>query len=264
MHKVFFWNGNKSVARQSYELALLQACLQATNQAYASVDLRVDNTDYPSAADEANIFANGADILVTVAGNRKFKNIQKLVITQAITKGLLGFRLLIVRDELSSSFSQITHSKQLQVKPLGIPETWADAELFRYNQYSVVEKGNFDELFLRLKNAEFDYVALGVNEIEEVFKNKAAPLGGLSIEPSLMLYYPFPLVFYVAANQARLAQRVETGLNKLIASGEFEALFKQHHGGLVQRLNLRDRKMFTLTNPELPIEFKGFSSSLLE
>ncbi|MBU3003846.1 hypothetical protein [Paraglaciecola arctica] len=264
MHKVFFWNGNKSVARQSYELALLQACLKATNQEYASVELRVDNTDYPSAKDEANIFSNGADILVTVAGNLKFKNIQKWVITQPITKGLLGYRLLIVRDELLPSFSQVIHHQQLQVKSIGIPQTWADAELFRYNQYRVVEKGNFDELFMRLKNAEFDYVALGVNEIEEIFKNTAAPLGGLSLEPSLMLYYPFPLVFYVAANQARLAHRVETGLNKIIASGEFEVLFKKHHGGLVQRLNLKDRKTFTLTNPELPIEFKGFSSSLLD
>mgnify|MGYP003624850441 CR=1 FL=1 len=264
MQQVNFWNGNKSPARQNYELALLEACLNVTNQEYGAVDVRVDNTDYPSADDEANIFANGADILVTVAGNVKFEDKQKLVIPEPLTKGLLGYRLLLVTDRSLAKFAQINKPQQLQSLSIGIPETWADADLFRHNQYKVNEQGSLDDLFLLLKNATFDYVALGVNEIEEIFNHNVVPIGSISIEPSLMLYYPFPLVFYVTPNKPSLALRVKKGLNEIKASGEFDTLFEHYHGDVVQRFNLRDRKIFTLTNPALPNEMRHFSGSLLD
>jgi hypothetical protein len=263
MQQVYFWNGNKSPARQSYETALLQACLKATDAEYSSVNVCIDNTDYPNADDEANIFANGADVLVTVAGNVKFQNKPRIVISQPLTKGLLGYRLLLVRDQSLSKFAQIKQPQQLQQLSVGIPETWADAELFRYNRYKVIEQGNLDNLFLLLKNGTFDYVALGVNEIEEIFKHRAVPIGGISIEPSLMLYYPFPLVFYVNPCNPVLAQRIEKGLKLIAINGEHETLFSHHHGDVAQRLNLRNRNTLSLTNPMLPPDMTGFSGSLL-
>jgi ABC-type amino acid transport substrate-binding protein len=264
MQNVYFWNGNKSPARQNYELALLEACLYVTNQEYGSVNVRVNNTDYPNADDEGNIFASGVDILVTVAGNVKFQDKQKLVITQPLTKGLLGYRLLLVRDESLASFAQISKPQQLQALSIGIPQTWADAELFRHNQYKVVEKGTLDDLFSLLKKGTFDYVALGVNEIEEIFTQREVATLGISIEPSLMLYYDFPLVFYVTSTKPSLAQRVKDGLNKIVTNGEFEVLFEQYHGDVVKRLNLREREVFTLHNPALPAEMYHFSGSLLD
>jgi len=264
MQHVYFWNGNKSPARQRYETALLQACLKATNEEYSSVNVCIDNTDYPNAVDEANIFAKGADILVTVAGNVKFQDKQKIVSWQPLIKGLLGYRLLLVRDQSLSKFAQIKQLRQLQQLSIGIPETWADADLFRHNRYKVIEQGTLDDLFLLLKNGTFDYVALGVNEIEDIFKHRAIPMGGISIEPSLMFYYPFPLVFYVNPHRPILAERIDKGLKLIVASGEHDTLFSQHHGDVAQRLNLRTRQIFTLTNPMLPNEMADFSASLLD
>jgi hypothetical protein len=235
-----------------------------TNKEYGPVDVRVDNTDYPCADDEANIFTKGADILVTVAGNVKFKAKQKLVIPQALTKGLLGYRLLLVRDQSLTKFAQINKHQQLQALSIGIPQTWADADLFRHNQYKVVEQGSLDDLFMLLNNGTFDYVALGVNEIEEIFKHRAIPIGGISIEPSLILYYPFPLVFYVNPSKPVLAERIDKGLKLIVSSGEHETIFSHHHGDIAQRLNLRNRKMFTLTNPILPDDMADFSANLLD
>lgn len=264
MNKVHFWNGNKSSSRQLYETALLQACLNVTNEQYFTVDLKIDNTDYPLAEDEANVFATGVDILVTVAGNVKFKNKEKIVISQPLSKGVLGHRLLIVRDDALESFAQLTQCAELQALTVGIPDTWADAALFRHNHFQVNEQGSLEDLFVRLKNGEFDYVALGVNEIEAIFNQHALKLNGLSIEPSLMLYYPFPIQFYVNANNPDLAKRVQEGLNFLMLNGQYEALFSRFYAGLRQDFSLKDRRLFTLANPALPNDMANFSASFIE
>lgn len=262
--RVNFWNGNKSSARQNFETELLQAVLTATENQYPLYRLEIDNSDYPRAEDEGNIFANGADILVTVAGNLKFIDKPKIMISQPLSKGMLGYRLLMVSDSNLSKFKSLNTAEALRTVSIGIPETWADAELFRENQYNVVEKGSFDTLFALLKNAEFDYTALGVNEIEEEFENRVKAVGGISIEPSLMLYYPFPLVFYVNSKNASLAKRVELGLTTIMANGQYDLIFDKHHGDIVARLNLKARKIITLDNAILPENMKNFRATLLD
>ncbi|MFT5573040.1 MAG: ABC-type amino acid transport substrate-binding protein [Cryomorphaceae bacterium] len=264
MQKISFWNGNKTSARQNYESELLGACLKITHKDYGSVSLHIDNTDYPLAEGESTVFHAGADILVTVAGNLKFKDEQKIVINQPLAKGLLGYRLLLVRDESLQRFKILKDDAELQGLCIGIPQTWADAGLFRHNDYDVVEKGTFDELLPLLKDHAFDYTALGVNEIEEVFKQRAEPLGGISIEPSLMLYYPFPLVFYVNHRNPALAERIDAGLTALKESGEHDRIFTKNYGDVVQRLGLKRRRRFNLSNPILPPEMGDFESTLLD
>jgi ABC-type amino acid transport substrate-binding protein len=264
MQTINFWNGNKSTARQSYETELLQTCLKVTQSDHGSSKLLINNSNYPLAADEGNIFAAGADILVTVAGNLKFKDRRKIVISRSLTKGVLGYRLLVVRDESLELFKNIKNQAELQTLSIGIPATWADAGLFRQNKYRVVEKGTFDDLFQRLKDGAFDYAALGVNEIEEVFKHRVKPLGGISIESSLMLYYPFPLVFYVNHRNPTLAERIDTGLQTMMATGEHDQIFNQYYGHVVQQFELKQRRCFKLNNPILPQEMRNFKSTLLD
>ena len=264
MQNINFWNGNKTSARQSYETELLEACLRVTHKDYGSANLHIDNTNYSLAEDEGNVFDAGADILVTVAGNLKFEIKQKIIINRPLTKGLLGYRLILVRDESLENFKIIKNETELKAFSIGIPETWADAGLFRHNKYNVVEKGSFEDLFTLLKDGVFDYTALGVNEIEEVFKQRAQPLGGISIEPSLMLYYPFPLVFYVNHRKPVLAERIDTALRTLMASGEHYQIFNKHYGDVWQRLELKQRRCFNLHNPILAQEMQTFESTLLD
>ena len=264
MTRVNFWNGNKSNARQLFESELLQAVLSATDTQYGPSALDIDNSDYASAEDEGNVFETGSDILVTVAGNLKFKNKAKIVSSQPLTKGLLGYRLLLVKNESLSIFKQVNSAAELQSLAIGIPETWADAELFRENQYKVVEKGSYEDLFQLLKKSEFDYTALGANEIEEEFTKHIKASDGICIEPSLMLYYPFPLVFYINPEKFQLAERVEAGLAQIMANGIYDQLFEKYYGGIVTRLNLQDRTIIRLNNSILPENMQNFRSTLLD
>ncbi|MFT4655083.1 MAG: hypothetical protein ACJA0G_001403 [Kangiellaceae bacterium] len=257
---VHFWNGNKSPTRRTFEQELLILCLQQGGRHNAHII--VNDIDYPNAQDEGNIFENDCDVLVTVAGNQKFLGKRCIVIEQALCQGLLGHRLLVIPTAHAQRFAALTTLKQLQQMTIGIPATWADADLFRHNGFSVAEKGSLDDIFTRLLLREFDYIALGANEIEAIFKHNQHPPNTLMIETNILIYYPLPLVFYVHPDKQELANTIKTGLSKAIANGKHKALFDQHHPNVSHRLGLSKRKTFTLSNPHLPESLKAYRPAL--
>jgi len=258
--KVRFWNGNKSPTRRHYEAQLLSLCLQEAG--VMDADIIVDESDYPSAADEGNIFSNGCDVLVSVAGNQKFVDKPTTIIEIPVCRGILGQRLLVIPQKHAEHFANIDSIQQLQQMTIGIPNTWADADLFRYNGFNVTEKGSLNDIFIRLVDQEFDYVALGANEIESIFEESRGSQAGLLLEPNCLIYYPLPLVFYVHPNRDDLVRIIESGLTTAIDNGKHKLLFEMHHPNLINRLSLRTRRIFRLTNPYLPESLKDFCPTL--
>ena len=260
---VKLWNGNKTQSRQTYEREVLEAALTATEKKWGAWALKEDLTDYPLAADEASVFREkGFDIFGTVAGNTKLADEKKILIPLPLMKGLLGYRILIIRSADKAKFAAINSAQQLQQLRMGIPSTWADAELFRQNGYKVEEKGSFDDLFARLENNEFDYVTFGANEVTGVFNERAAKSGKLMVDSSLLVYYPFPLVFYVNPDNKALAERVTAGLHTISSNGELDAIFNRYFAADLKAVNLPARTMISLKNPILPAEMADFKPAL--
>ena len=260
---VKLWNGNKTASRQQYELEILEAALNATKASQGQWQLQESLTDYPLAADEASVFrSKGFDIFGTVAGNAKLANEKKILIPLPLMKGLLGYRILIIRAADKEKFVAIKSAQQLQQLRMGIPSTWADAELFRHNGYKVEEKGSFDDLFTRLENNEFDYVTFGANEVTGVFSERAAKSDKLIVDSSLVVFYPFPLVFYVNPDSKALAARVTEGLQIISANGELDKIFNRYFAADLAAVNLPARAMIKLKNPILPAEMADFKPSL--
>ncbi|CAK3458880.1 ABC transporter substrate-binding protein [Vibrio crassostreae] len=233
-----FWNGNKSGKRQHYELELIHSLLNWDPN--EPIVVHSDNTDFPRAEDEGNIFRKNYDVLVTVAGNR----------------------ILIIREQEQPTFHNI-NSNKLKSLIAGIPATWADAELFRANGYRVLEQGTLPEILKLLSDKKCDYVSLGANEVESIYQEHTYSLNGLVIEKSIMLYYPLPLVFYVHPDKAQLAQLLEDKLQDYKLSGDFELLFNQHFGDVVRSIGLEHRKAINLVNKELPPELRSFKSQFI-
>lgn len=261
--EISMWNGNKTESRQEYEREVLAAALATTNKSHGDWNLLIDNTNYPAAEDEASVFrTKNFDIFGTVAGNPKLANEKKVLVPLPLMKGLLGYRILIIRAEDKEKFAAIKSADDFRKLRMGIPATWADAELFRKNGYQVVEKGSFDDLFTRLRNKEFDYVSFGANEVDGVFAERAATPAGLIIEESLLVFYPFPLVFYVHPERNELAERVTQGLMTISANGELDKIFKRFYGKDLARLHLDKRHMIQLKNPLLPVEMADFKPGI--
>lgn len=261
--EISLWNGNKTESRQEYEREVLVAALAATSKTHGDWNLSIDNTDYPTAEDEASVFrTKGFDIFGTVAGNPKLASEKKILVPLPLMKGLLGYRILIIRAEDKEKFAAIKSANSLKKLRMGIPATWADAELFRKNGYQVIEKGSFDDVFTRLHKNEFDYVSFGANEVTGVFADRAASVGKLAIDQSLLVYYPFPLVFYVNPNNKALAERVILGLETITANGELDKIFNRYFGKDLAQLKLKERQVIELENPLLPAEMAEFKPGI--
>lgn len=256
MSRIRFWNGNKSKVRQSYELTLIQHVLATCDTEHAQATVIEDKTDYPRAEDEGAVFQKDIDLCVTVAGNRKFSQGSFIPIYTPLMSGLLGHRLLIIRESDAVVFSEIKTANQLKQKTVGIPATWADAQLFRDNQFKVSERGALEDLFPRLKQGECDYVALGANEAHSIFNDMAKDLGGLMLEKTLCLYYPFALVFYVSPSHPALAHSLETGLLALKENAQHQTLFNDFFGATLADARLHQRQQIQLENLALPRSMK--------
>lgn len=258
-----FWNGNRSEIRQRYEREVLEALLKATSSQYGSFEISETLTEYPGIQESLVFSEKQHHLFVTIAGNQKFKANDMIVIAKPIAKNLLGYRIPIIKKDVFENFRDITSSQQLKNLTHGIPETWSDATIFRHNDYKVSEEGSFDDIFERLAAGNFDYTAFGANEVVSVFENRASKHESLTIEDNLMLFYPFPLVFYVNPNMPELAQRIDQGLQAIIDSGELDDIFNRYYDNIVQTLNLEKRTLFMLENPLIPEEFADLKPDLL-
>lgn len=260
--QIDFWNGNRSQARQVYERKVLEEVLAATEDDMGGWEISETLDEYPGAA-EAGVFSEkGHDLFVTIAGNQNFGEHDMIVVPHLLTKNLLGYRVPIIREEDAAIFAKIEREEELQALNHGIPETWSDAVIFRHNGYSVAEEGDFDDIFERLSAGRFDYSAYGLNEVLGVFENRASKQPGLTIDENVLVFYPFPLVFYVNPRRTELARRIETGMQRIIASGRLEEVFDAHYGDIVEELRLSERTLFVLDNPLLPDEFAGLTPDL--
>src|SRR6056297_3392391 len=260
--RVDFWNGNRSAARQVYEREVLEAVLAATEDEMGPWQIAETLDDYPG-DEESRVFSGKRhDLFVTIAGNRKFEDGDMIVIPHPTTRNLLGYRIPVIREQDADAFAAVSTEAELQVLRHGIPATWSDAEIFRRNGYTVVEEGSFDDIFQRLEDGLIDYSAFGANEVLGVFENRASKHVGLTIDDHLLLFYPFPLVFYVSPDLPELASRIESGMRKIAASGRLDQIFNRHYGDIVERLGLDRRTLFILENPFVPSRFSDLQPAL--
>ncbi len=259
---VDFWNGNRSEIRQKYERQVLEAVLASTESDFGPWEIKESVVEYPG-DEESYVFSKkNHHLFVTIAGNQKFKEGDRIAIHKPLTRNLLGYRIPIIRAADAETFNAIGSAGDIQQLKHGIPLTWSDATIFRHNGYEVVEDGSFDDIFERLATGMFDYSAYGANEVLGVFENRASKQEGLMIDNNVLLFYPFPLVFYVNPALPELAERIDQGLQNMMESGTLDAIFNSYYANIVEELNLDQRKIIILHNPLIPDDFANLKPDL--
>jgi hypothetical protein len=192
----------------------------------------------------------GIDIVWGSATNERFKSY--LPVKIPIYKGLIGWRLALVKQGNQNIFAQIRNLAELREFTPGQQLNWSDYRIFRENGFDVTSGVNRDALAEMLTLGRFDFFPRAVIEIEKELRDFADI--GLSLEPHVLIRYKSAYVFYVAKNNTELAKQLHDGLIKSKDDGSFDALFEQHFKALFERWDLSKRTIIQLNNPLIPTQ----------
>ena len=192
------------------------------------------------------------DVLWTMTSREREQQLRPIRIP--IQKGLIGYRLLIIRHEDQAWFRNVEQIEQLRELRAGQGHDWPDTEILLANGIGVERTSGYDNLFTMLQQGRFDFLPRGLNEAwDEVSQRDDM---GLVVENSLLLHYPAAAYFFVNPDNQALAERIEQGLTRALDDGSFDKLFFNHPVNRVAlaEARLAERRIFKLDNPVLPEE----------
>jgi len=232
--------------RGSYYVSLLKLALSKADGAFSvqpSKDSSLNQRVFIRLAS-----GDGVDVVWAPTTRQMERDLLPVRVT--LDKGLLGWRVFLIRDSDQAAFAAVHTLEQLRALPAGLVGEWVDTEVLRANGLPVEDAMRYDSLFKMLSLQRFRYLPRGVGEIEAEARTHAAL--GLVIEPHLALHYPMCTYFFVASGNAVLAGQIELGLQRAQRDGSFERLFQQFNGDVIKAAKLDQRRVFELNNPALP------------
>lgn len=229
-----------------YVLEILRHAVQASGQPY---QLRASEVAMQQARAIYELTSpNGiVDILWTMSTDER--EAQLIPIRIPIDKGLLGWRLALVRAADAEMFREVKTLKDLSAFSAGQEMDWPDVAILRTNGLPVRTSASYDPLFTMLKAGRFDYFPRAVFEIQNELDQR--PFLNLLIDKYIVLYYPSALYFFVSPREPKMAQDIQRGLEEIIKNGTFEKIFQRANQNAIKNANLKSRTVITLRNPFL-------------
>lgn len=178
---------------------------------------------------------------------------QLLPVRIPIYKGLIGWRIFLIRKDMESRFKYIQSIEHLlKLNPIQGSD-WPDTKILQANGFDVMTNTNRDALFTMLNNAQGDFFPRSLVEVWDEIKDYNEE-NKLEVEQKLGIRYPAAMYYFVNKQSVPLAHLIQTGLEKAIANGKFDELFFEVHQKYIDESHLDDRKFYQLQNSYLPIK----------
>ncbi|MFT5939286.1 MAG: hypothetical protein ACI8R9_001399 [Paraglaciecola sp.] len=233
--------------RSTYPLQLLSLALDQTGVNYTLMP-----SDLIMLQNKAlKRLTDNRDVNVVWSMTDTVREDQLLPIRIPIYKGLIGWRLLLIRDDMTERFKYIQKFEHLiKLNPLQ-GRGWPDTKILQANGFDVVIEDNYSNLFNLLRKAQGDFFPRSVVEVWGEVDNTAFN-ENLMIEQYLAIKYPAAMYFFVNKKSVPLANLIKSGLEKAIKNGKFDELFLQAHQKNLDQANISDRRVFELKNSFLP------------
>jgi hypothetical protein len=234
-----------------YFVKLLRLTLEASKAPDEKIELAFATEVLTQARSIAEVQKGRQNsVFWTVTNKEREQNLYPIRVP--LFKGLLGYRMLVIRTEDAAKFAQVKSLSDLAKFSAGQGAQWPDTNILLVNQLQVVRGVSRESLYKMLMGRRFDYFPRGITEV--VAEGDLIPGRGLMIEPHLILHYPSAMYFFVNKQNRDLADRLERGLASLIGSGEFDRLFYSLPRVKWATEQLRGQKhvILELANPDLP------------
>ncbi len=174
-----------------------------------------------------------------------------LLVRIPIRKGIQGYRLFFINKQDQATLSALKTFEEFKALATGSGRGWSTTRVLREAGFNVVVGNNYEGLFTMLERGRFQTFGRGVNEIEAEYLAQKEAHPNLAIDTELVLHIPLPTYFFISPKRPDLKKRIEQGLWRLIKSGKFEAYFLAQHQALIDKFRLKERRSFSIPNPNL-------------
>ena len=236
--------------RHEYTWEMLRAALECTTAAYGPY--RLQAAEAMAVDRQAHELRQATGKLTTMYMDTRPAFERDLIgVHIPIDKGLVSYRVLLIRRQRRDDFSSISTLDDLRRFSFGLGVGWIDTAIMRHNGFTIVTGSNYEGLFEMLENQRFDVFLRSAMEVLDEVQRRQTAMPDLYIEDTICLYYPLPLYFWFAKNETgrQLAARLEDGLWMMIGNGTFDRIFDRYQRHNIEVLQLAKRKLLKLENP---------------
>ena len=236
---------------EAYVVELLRQALARSGGDY---QLQPSPRPMPQSRAEQSLEQNDSAVQLMWSMTTRAREDVLLPIRIPLYKGLIGWRVPLVRREDKDWLAQVRSLDDLKPMRFGQRADWTDTRILRDNGLQVITSQSYESLFRMLGAGRFDLfpreVVVAWNEQAQAARDGLA----LEVDEHIVIHYPTAFYFFTSRARADLAGTIERGLEAMIADGSFEALFQQHHGATLERARLDTRRVIELENLDLPAQ----------
>ncbi|QYK02593.1 substrate-binding periplasmic protein [Shewanella psychrotolerans] len=241
--------------KQTYFIDLLRLAMEKSQQQYGDFELQAVAIDMPQRRAIKSVQESELDVVWTMSSIEREQQLKPVYFP--LLKGLLGYRIAVIRKEDEDKFIDINDLEELQRIPVGQGLDWPDSDILQKQGFTLV-RGADHNLLTMLNKKRFDYYLRGIHEPWSELVGRS----NLMVETTFVIIYPAPIYFFVRQDNDLLAERIEYGLRAALADGSFDSLFYDHAitRGVLERVNLLTRREFRIDNPFLSDSSKNLLS----
>lgn len=232
---------------ETYAKGLLQLALSKVPQKYEIQETVPNNSEERMVN---MLMDNELEVVWYATTNDLEERLQPIRI--CIYRGLLGYRVLMIKKGTQHKFDGIKTREDLKRVSLGQGRFWADTNVLTANNLNVVKVLKYEGLFHMLDGDRFDAFPRGAHEPWSEMKRY--PKLALDVEQNLLISYTNPFYFFVNKSNTELAADIEKGLRLAIEDGSFNDYFLNDPTvkDVMAKANLKNRTLIKLDNPGLP------------
>lgn len=172
------------------------------------------------------------------------------------TKGLIGYRKFIIRQDSIATFDKINSINDLISNNLVACQGahWPDTDILRAKKLAVTTAPIYENIFKMLAAKRCDYFPRGYHDVENELTIRKELYPNLISYQRILLHYPFAIYFFTNKANESLSLWIEEGLKQLAQKGEIESLMKTHPltSHIFPLKNESDTRYLDIENPLLP------------
>lgn len=235
-----------SDGRADYFTRLLEESLKLIKQPYHIEYVK----DLPARRMWSKLGQGDINIFYGMQSKEKDNDPNLVPVRNALTNGLIGQRVLLIRPADTSTFAKVHSVGGLKRTGLiaGFGAGWGDTKIWKAAGLPLYEHAaswNTIYAMVAAKNRNVDYLPRGVIEVME----EARQHPELAVEQHLLMEYRADFAYYLNASAASYRPIIERALKEAEATGLKARLIDEAYGADIKALNLNRRLRIHLQEP---------------